>query len=353
MIIGIIGQNLTSLVLANALVKIGLRVELIVDKKTKNYPKSRTLGISKSNEDFISKNICNINNFSWKIKKIKIFENNNLNKELIKFQNNDYLFSILKNHQLYDNLIKKLKDNSKFKEKKIFDSKKYNLIINTDSTHSLTRKFFSKKIKKNYYSNAYTTVIKHKKIVNDQAIQVFTKNGPIAFLPISNNETSLVYSYNGKIKLSKTKFIELINRYNTKFNIIKFNEVNFFPLKSSNLRSYYYKNILAFGDILHQIHPLAGQGFNMTIRDIKILLKIIKNKVELGLPIDQSVNADFEKKTKSKNYLFSKGIDMIYEFFNLQGKLNSKFINQTILYMGKNRNLNKAFKMIADTGSLF
>ena len=353
MIVCIIGQNLTSLVLANALVKIGLRVELIVNEKTKNYPKSRTLGISKSNVDFISKNICSINNFSWKIKKIKIFENNNLNKELITFQNNDYLFSILKNHQLYDNLIKKLKHNSKFKKKKIFNSKKYNLIINTDPTHSLTKKFFSKKIKKNYYSNAYTAVIKHKKIVNDQAIQVFTKNGPIAFLPISNNETSLVYSYNGKIKLSKTKFIELINRYNNKFNIIKFNEVNFFPLKSSNLRSYYYKNILAFGDILHQIHPLAGQGFNMTIRDIKILLKIIKNKVELGLPIDQSVNADFEKKTKSKNYLFSKGIDMIYELFNLQGKLNNKFINQTISYMGKNRNLNKTFKMIADTGSLF
>ena len=42
---------------------------------------------------------------------------------------------------------------------------------------------------------------------------------------------------------------------------------------------YYHQNILAFGDLLHRIHPLAGQGFNMTIRDIKILLKIIKNKI--------------------------------------------------------------------------
>ena len=37
-------------------------------------------------------------------------------------------------------------------------------------------------------------------------------------------------------------------------------------------------NILAFGDLLHKIHPLAGQGFNMTIRDIKVLLEIIKKR---------------------------------------------------------------------------
>ena len=67
-----------------------------------------------------------------------------------------------------------------------------------------------------------------------------------------------------------------------------------FELKSLNLRSYYYRNILAFGDLLHKIHPLAGQGFNMTIRDTKNLLNIIKNKHSLGLPIDMSVNKEFE-----------------------------------------------------------
>ena len=51
-------------------------------------------------------------------------------------------------------------------------------------------------------------------------------------------------------------------------------------------------NILAFGDLLHTIHPLAGQGFNMTIRDVKILLNIIKNKVEVGLPLDKSINIE-------------------------------------------------------------
>ena len=41
---------------------------------------------------------------------------------------------------------------------------------------------------------------------------------------------------------------------------------------------------MAFGDSLHKIHPLAGQGFNMTLRDIKILSNIIQNRIDLGLP---------------------------------------------------------------------
>ena len=65
-------------------------------------------------------------------------------------------------------------------------------------------------------------------------------------------------------------------------------------LKSFNLRSYYHNNILAFGDLLHRIHPLAGQGFNMTIRDIKFLLILLKKK-DLGLPIDSSVNMNLKK----------------------------------------------------------
>ena len=73
-----------------------------------------------------------------------------------------------------------------------------------------------------------------------------------------------------------------------------------FELKSFNLRSYYNNKFLAFGDLLHRIHPLAGQGFNMTIRDIQIFLNIIENKRKLGLPFDTSINSEFEAKTKHK-----------------------------------------------------
>ena len=65
---------------------------------------------------------------------------------------------------------------------------------------------------------------------------------------------------------------KLIRSYNFRYNIMKIEKINSFELNSLNLRSYYHNNILAFGDLLHRVHPLAGQGFNMTIRDMKILI---------------------------------------------------------------------------------
>ena len=59
----------------------------------------------------------------------------------------------------------------------------------------------------------------------------------------------------------------------------------------------------------------------MTMRDINLLDRIIKNKLDLGLPIDSSVNSEFEKKIKHKNYIFSNSIDLIQEFLILKGNL--------------------------------
>ena len=82
--------------------------------------------------------------------------------------------------------------------------------------------------------------------------------------------------------------------------------------------------------MLHRIHPLAGQGFNMTIRDINLFINIIKNKIDLGLPIDSSVNYEFEKKSKHKNYIFSNSIDLIQEFFNFERKFNNNILSKSI-----------------------
>ena len=85
-------------------------------------------------------------------------------------------------------------------------------------------------------------------------------------------------------------------------------------------RSYHHGNILAFGDLLHRIHVHTGQGFNMTIRDINILIGIVKAS-KFGFTIDSSVNNEFE----NTNYIFSNGIDFIHEFFNLREKLTIIF----------------------------
>ena len=319
--------------------------------------KTRTIGISKSNVEFFNEKIINIEKIIYKLNKIEIYSDNLEKQKLINFgNNNDHLFSIVKNYKLQEILEKNLFKNKYFRKinykKKINYSKDYDLVFNTDYNHPITKKYFNKKIEKKYNSVAYTTILKHEKISNNVAVQIFTKNGPLAFLPISDYETSIVYSINNYLKGEK-EVNNLINNYNSKYKLKKINKIDSFELKGLSLRSYFHKNILAFGDLLHRIHPLAGQGFNMTIRDIKILNDIIQNKIDLGLPLDSTLNTEFENIQKHKNYIFSTGIDLIHEFFNFERKTKNDFLSKSIQYFNKNPNVNKIFTKIADKGLLF
>ena len=352
--VSIIGNGLTGLTLAKALVNQGIKVDIFFTKKTKKNNKIQTLGISKSNVDFFNEKILDIKKFLWKINKIEIYGDKIKNEKILNFENeNRQLFSIIRNSDLYNRLFSNLKKNKLIKFKKIISYKNliksnYKLIFNCDYSNSISNFFFYKKIEKNYHGYAHITSFNHKKLSNNNiAIQIFTKKGPLAFLPISTTETSVVYSARGKRDITLK---DLVKKYNKKYKILKINKSQSFSLKSSSLRSYYHKNIIAFGDLLHRLHPLAGQGFNMTIRDIKEILSLIEFRKAHGLDLDSSICIDFEKNTKNKNYLFSNGVDLIYEFFNLENKINYNNFDQSIKFFDKTRILNKIFTQLADKG---
>ena len=349
----IVGNGLVGLTLAKALVNEGVFVDLISNQKINKTDKLRTLGISRSNTEYLSKNIIDIKKYLWEINKIEIYSDNLKDEKILNFEDsNKTLFSIVKNHELYDCLITSLNKSIFFKKKKEDKkllNKNYKLIINCDENSFLTKKYFNKRFNKKYNSYAHTTIIDHKKISNNVAIQIFTKKGPLAFLPISDKKTSVVYSARG------TKNIDLenlIKKYNFKYSIIKINQISSIELIANDLRNYHFNNIIAFGDLLHKLHPLAGQGYNMSIRDIKFLMDLIKFKLNLGIEIDISVCKDFEKNIKHKNFLFSNGIDFIYEFFNLESKLNNSFLTKSIRFFGRNKYANKFFTKFADNGTI-
>ena len=353
----ILGDGLVSLSLAKTLANQAINVDIFGNKKRNINDKLRTLAISKNNVEFFNNNIANIEKLLWNVRRIEVFTENLQKEKLINFEkDNKNIFSIIRNFELDNFLISELKKNKCVKFKKNFDFKnlnesKYKLIINCENNNLITKKFFYKKDKKNYYSYAHTTIVKHKKLLdNCVAFQIFTKDGPIAFLPTSPKETSVVFSARGNEKIDLKK---VIKKYNNRFEIIKISNVASFKLTGSNLRSYYHKNILAFGDILHRLHPLAGQGFNMSIRDIKELLKLIKFRKNHGLDLDKSICVDFEKNTKHKNYIFSNSIDFLYEFFNFESKNKSNLLSKVVQVLGKNNKANKLFTKFADEGIIF
>ena len=105
----ILGNGLSSLALAKSLVNTGLNVDIIFDEKKIKNNYDRTIGISKVNLEFFNKNILNINKLSWNINKIEIYSENLKNEKILNFQNNDQrLFSVVRNYELIDLLTKKL-----------------------------------------------------------------------------------------------------------------------------------------------------------------------------------------------------------------------------------------------------
>ena len=149
------------------------------------------------------------------------------------------------------------------------------------------------------------------------------------------------------------KIKKLISNYNKKYRIKTFSKFEKFKLKSSILKNYYYKKILCFGDNLHKIHPLAGQGLNMTIRDINILSNIIDFKIDLGLPLDNSILVEFQKKTKHYNYIFSNAIDFIYEFFKFDNSISNLYSKKLFIFLEKNDFFKKYTNRFADKGIFF
>jgi 2-octaprenyl-6-methoxyphenol hydroxylase len=359
MTVCILGNSLTALTLAKVLVNYEIDVDLIFNKKNYKISNSRTIGISKNNVDFFNNNITNIKKLIWNIKKIEIFSENLKKEKLVNFEANEsQLFSIIKNYKLYQLLDKDLSKSKFFKSKFTTEENlsflnKYKLIVNCDPFNFITKRYFSKKISKEYNSTAYTTIISHNKIINDTAFQIFTKKGPLAFLPISNKKTSIVYSVHNSNNQEEENIKKLIKDKNFNYKIRNIEKINSFELKSLNLRSYYHKNILAFGDLLHKVHPLAGQGFNMTIRDIKVLSKIIKKRLDLGLLLDSSVCLEFQNKIKHKNLIFSNGIDLIHEFFNIERKIRTNFLSKSVKLISSQPSINRIFTKIADKGTLF
>jgi len=358
----LIGDSLTSLALAKSLINKNIKV-FVYYKNTKNSSfQSRTIGISKNNFDFFDKEIIKFKkDMFWKIKQIEIYSEKLKDEKILNFENNkEELFLIAKNNEIYELLEKDLKKNKLFKKiliknnnfyKKILKEQKYELIINCDGNNKISRNFFYNKINKSYNSNAYTTIIKHQNIKNEKAIQIFTKMGPVAFLPISNFETSIVFSIiNKKVILNENEIKNLISLHNKNYEIKSFGKLEKFELNFSVSRNYYYKNLMAFGDSLHKIHPLAGQGFNMILRDINILSKIIQDRIDLGLQIDHSIYEVFEKKTKHFNFIFSSGNDFIYEFFKFDNKYKNNYLNQLVKFLGENKLFNKIASKYADQG---
>ena len=185
--------------------------------------------------------------------------------------------------------------------------------------------------------------------------QFFLKEGPLAILPFNKFFFSIVWSvsnlffYENKKSLKKIlrkKITSLIRNLKIK----KIDDIQSYPIKLNLQTRYYKKNILILGDGLHSVHPMAGQGFNLVLRDIKKLSELISDALKIGLSLKSSfVLNDFYKTRKPENTILGLGINITNIFF----KDNKYFspIRKKILSNINNFNfIKKISQRISDKG---
>ena len=126
--------------------------------------------------------------------------------------------------------------------------------------------------------------------------------------------------------------------------------MDYFPLTFEFLKKTVLSRTIFLGDITHKIHPIAGQGWNMTLRDIDILVKDLKDNINKGYDIgDINLLKEFEKKTKTSNLLFAVSIDLIRKSFRAQSPAISSLRKKSFSLASQPEIMSKIIN-IADKG---
>ena len=140
------------------------------------------------------------------------------------------------------------------------------------------------------------------------AYERFTVKGPIALLPLENqNLSKLVWT--GKkdfimqmLNCDKQSFSTLFaDHFGERLGKLTHIDEKFaYPLSHQFIRQPYQKNILVSGNAAHAMHPVAGQGLNLTIRDLKVLLSLLdKNDYQISETLLKQYSDERKREVRS------------------------------------------------------
>lgn len=345
----IVGGSFCGLLLANALKNKNLNIAVIEKNKTviRENLNKRSTAVSAGNLDFLFKIGLqkDILEQAGKIKNIRIKEENSTypinysnphHPMCYVFDNNFLLQKLLENlHNssikiFFDTNFQQIDINNHWINIKCEDECEIEtpFLIAADGKFSNIRKYFHIPLhEKHYKQKVLVFNIKHEKSHEENALELFTNQGPLALLPtIDQKQSSVIWTFDEEHAASYVNFdktiiadllAETINHYLGKIDINS--EIISYPLSLSYIKQYFHKRILFMGDALHSIHPIAGQGFNLTIQDIQTIKKIIDEHYMLGYDLgSEFVLQKFVKARKFKNW----------QMIQITDKLNTLYRNQ-------------------------
>jgi 2-octaprenyl-6-methoxyphenol hydroxylase len=175
-----------------------------------------------------------------------------------------------------------------------------------------------------YDQAGIVVTVGHERDHHGRAEEHFLPAGPFAVLPLKGQRSSLVWTEKRAeaariVSLSEDEFHgELEKRFGLHLGEIKaLDKPRGFPLSYFVARSFIGERLALVGDAAHVIHPIAGQGLNMGLKDVAALAEVVVDAARLGIDLGQADVLDRYQRwrrfdtmamglaTNSLNFLFS------------------------------------------------
>ena len=135
---------------------------------------------------------------------------------------------------------------------------------------------------KAYPQSALLSIVKTNLAHQHRAYERFVKNGPLALLPMNGQRFAVVWTLSREeletvSTLSDEQFLaHLQTTFGTRAGLFSApTPRKTYPLSRNSLKTPYSNRVLALGNAAHTVHPVAGQGFNLGLRDIATLAELL------------------------------------------------------------------------------
>ncbi|MBA3879915.1 MAG: ubiquinone biosynthesis protein UbiH [Sphingobium sp.] len=210
------------------------------------------------------------------------------------------------------------------------------LLIAAEGRNSPTREAAGIKIARwSYNHNAIITAFDHEHSHENCAFEIFYPAGPFAILPLNDVEgrhrSALVWTVSagdaaGMLKISDRAFLAEAEKGMGRFlgRLSNLAPRSTYPLGFHHAAKVTAERLALVGDAGHGIHPIAGQGLNLGLRDVATLTEVLVDGKRLGLDLgDPVLLARYERWRGFDTLSVAVATDTLNRIFSVPGKTAS------------------------------